>query len=497
MNFVLIMTDTQTKSMVGTYGNPKVDTPNLDRLASEGIRFERAYNATPVCTPARGAIFSGLYPQINGAYCNNLAPHKHIDLMGKIFRYYGYRTAFTGKWHLDGSSYFGDGVPGGGFEEDWWYDGKRYLEDIGEVMAGKYGKCWSEKSLRKHNFTEENIWGHRVADRAVDFLKSVGQEPFVLVVSFDEPHGPFVTPPEYFLKFDMDNITKRPNFYAPLEGKTKLLQVQREENGEMDWEKFKSNMIYRQFFSCNSYIDREIGRVIDAVNELHGDDTMIIYTPDHGDQLGSHGLVSKGPMMYEESCNIPFIVKYPNGPKGAVSHSLISHLDIMPMMLEECGIEIPDMLNGVSFLPVLKNPDIKVRDFAMISFTRFAINHDGFGEFFPIRAATDNRFKLIINLLETDEMYDLKNDPYEMKNIIYDKEYIEIRNQLHDYILDEMDRISDPFRSSRWGIREWRRVRKIYYLPSKNRLKPKGFPFQPTSPTTFYGKKLKLQNKKN
>ena len=138
MNFICIMTDTQNKSLVGAYGNPAVDTPSLDRLAEGGVRFDRAYTACPLCTPARGALFTGLHPQINGAYCNNVAPHRQAALMGTIFGQNGYRTGYTGKWHLDGSAYFGDGEPGGGFEPDWWYDGKRYAEDIGPEMFAAY-----------------------------------------------------------------------------------------------------------------------------------------------------------------------------------------------------------------------------------------------------------------------------------------------------------------------------------------------------------------------
>ena len=114
MNFCLIMTDTQNKSMVGAYGQPAVDTPHLDRLAETGLRFERAYTTCPLCTPARSGLFTGTHPPVNGAWCNNIAPSSSIPLLGTIFSQYGYRAAYTGKWHLDGSGYFGDGVPGGG-----------------------------------------------------------------------------------------------------------------------------------------------------------------------------------------------------------------------------------------------------------------------------------------------------------------------------------------------------------------------------------------------
>ncbi len=170
MNFVFIMTDTQSKSMVGAYGDPSVDTPNLDRLAETGIRFDRAYTACPVCTPARGAMMSGLHPQINGAWCNNITPHSNIPLMGTMFRERDYRAGYTGKWHLEGAGYFGDGNVDGGFEPDWWYDGRNYADDIGPEMFDKYRSCTTADALREAGFTLENIWGNGGASRAIDFL---------------------------------------------------------------------------------------------------------------------------------------------------------------------------------------------------------------------------------------------------------------------------------------------------------------------------------------
>ena len=479
MNIVLIMTDTQNKSMVGAYGNPWVDTPNLDRLAQTGIRFDRAYTTCPLCTPARSAIFSGTHPQVNGAWCNNLPTYDTVALMGSIFRHYGYRAAYTGKWHLDGSGYFGDGEPGGGFESDWWYDGKRYADDIGPEMFRHYRSCKTADDLRQAGFSEENIWGHRVANRAIDFLEEVEEDPFVLVVSFDEPHGPFVAPPEYWEKFSLEDVEnlRLSNFGASLEGKPALQHVQRQQIFDTEkWDRYSQALI--KHLGCNSYIDREIGRVIDAVEQMHGEDTLIIYTSDHGDMLGAHGLHSKGPMMYEEICNIPFIVRMPNGVQGAVSQSLISHVDIIPTLLDLVGIDRPECLQGLSQVPVLKNPTTKVRDDLLVSFSRFAINHDDWGEFYPIRCVVDERYKLVINLFEADELYDLQDDPGETQNLIDDPAHIAARNRLHDALLDEMDRIRDPFRSFRWGNRPWRQVREAFYHGGQQRSAPQRFPFQ-------------------
>ena len=231
-NFVIIMTDTQNKSMVGAYGQKEVCTPNLDKMAGEGIRFERAYTACPVCTPARGALFSGLHPQVNGAIANCLAPYANIKMMGSLFKERGFRVAYTGKWHLDGvESYMGGGEADGGFEPDWWYDGTTYLKDIGPEMAAKFGPMVNGKTsedLRRDGFTREYIWGKRVADKAVNFLENLGDEKFVLVVSFDEPHEPCFAPPEYWDRFTPDHVRNfLPSTEDDLSDKPELQRISR------------------------------------------------------------------------------------------------------------------------------------------------------------------------------------------------------------------------------------------------------------------------------
>jgi uncharacterized sulfatase len=183
-------------------------------------------------------------------------------------------------------------------------------------------------------------------------------------------------------------------------------------------------------------------------------------------------------MMYEEITNIPFIVHHPEGPADKVSHALVSHLDVIPTMLDLADIDIPPSLHGVSLKKIFEQPTATIRDHVMVNFHRFAINHDSFGGFFPIRCVTDGRHKLVINLLDIDELYDLEDDPLEKKNRISDPEYTKIRDELHDVILAEMDRIRDPFRSFHWGDRSWRSVRTAFYRGA-NRGRPQGFPFEP------------------
>lgn len=131
-NLVVIMTDTQPTRLVGAYGEPWTRTPHLDRLAASGIRFDRAYTPCPLCTPARGALMTGLLPSINGAWGNEMTPSDCQLQMGTIMQQYGYRAALIGKWHLDGSGYHGSGQAGGGFEAPYWHDGQNYLDATGE-----------------------------------------------------------------------------------------------------------------------------------------------------------------------------------------------------------------------------------------------------------------------------------------------------------------------------------------------------------------------------
>jgi arylsulfatase A-like enzyme len=482
MNIVLILTDTQTTSMLGCYGNDAVDTPNLDRLAASGVRFNRCYTTCPLCTPARSAIFSGLHPQVNGAWANNMAPAANVPLMGTIFRHYGYRAGYSGKWHLDGGGYFGDGVPGGGFEGDWWYDGKRYAQDIGPEMFRTYKSARTPDELRRAGFTQEAMWGHRVANRAIDFLQRVGDDPFVLVVSFDEPHGPSVAPPEYWERFSGPDLASRfaspPNFNASLKGKPRLQQIQAQQIEQMDWPTFLQSQSH--LLACNSYIDREIGRVIDAVDRHVGSDTAILYTSDHGDMRGAHGLSGKGPMVYQEICNVPLIARLPGGKKGVATDAVVSHIDLLPTMLQLTGFEPPPILHGRGLAAALEDPGAIPPGHALLGFHRFAINHDNWGEFYPLRCITDGRYKLAINMFDTDELYDLATDPYEMRNLIDAPEHAAARDGLHDALLEEMDRIRDPFRSFRWGDRPWRSMRCAFYRGGLRRNRPMDFSFQPS-----------------
>ena len=161
--------------------------------------------------------------------------------------------------------------------------------------------------------------------------------------------------------------------------------------------------------------------------------------------------------MYEEITNIPFMVEWPGQvPNTVVKNQPLSHIDVVPTVLDIFGMEQPEGLEGKSLLPLFKDGETKVNDYAFMEFTRYEVDHDGFGGFQPIRAATDGRYKLSVNLMTSDELYDTYEDKGEMNNLLLDPAYKEKRNELHDAVLNWMNETRDPFRGYYWERRPWR-----------------------------------------
>lgn len=449
---VIIMTDTQRWDMVGCYGTPGMITPTLDRLAAQGMRFERGYTCCPVCGPARSAIFTGLFPHQNGSISNSIPLGDGIRTIGQRLTDHGYHSAYIGKWHLDGWDYFGNGKCPDGWDENYWYDMKMYLDEFGEEEREK---TRYHKMSFDEDFSEEKTFGYRCSDKAIEFLQKHSQEDFLLVVSYDEPHHPNLCPPEYHDLYKNYEFPKSKNIWDTLEDKPEHQKLWAGNKVNSDREAVKLNRI--NLFACNTFVDHQIGRVTEAIEKL-APEALIIYTSDHGDHMESHCLTSKGPTMYDEITRIPFIMKW----KGVISPGTVypepvSHADIVPTVMEAAGLTISPNMTGKSLIPLFEGIQSKVHDEIFMEFARYEVNGDGNGGFQPIRCIYDGNCKLIINLLSSDELYDHRADPEEMVNLIEDENYIEIRNSLHDRLLHWMNISRDVYRGYVWENRPWRK----------------------------------------
>ncbi len=446
---IIIMTDTQRSDMLGCYGNPGMKTPCLDRLAGEGVRFERAYTCQPVCGPARAALFTGTYPHSSGCWGNSMPLGDNVRTLGQRLSDQGLRTAYVGKWHLDGSDYFGLGRCPAGWDPDYWYDMRNYLEELSSEDR--------IRSRRKETILEDIedgfTFGHRCSNRAIDFLEKHGDDDFLLVVSYDEPHDPHLCPRRFYDMYEGYEFPVSANVKDSLEEKPEHQQVWAEGGHREDRSKVRISP--QAFLGCNSFVDYEIGRVLEAI-DAHAPEALVIYTSDHGSALQSHCLEGKGPAMYDEIARIPFIVRHPNTAGGQVCPHPTSHIDVVPTVMEHLGVSLPEILEGSSMLPAIASPEVRINDKIFMEFGRYEIDHDGFGGFQPIRACFDGRYKLSINLMTSDELYDMENDPQELCNLITNSEHTAVRNKLHDAILAWMNETRDPFRGYYWERRPWR-----------------------------------------
>lgn len=452
---VLVMVDSQRYDMLNCYRNTGLATPNLDRLAQEGTRFEYAYTAQPVCGPARSCIFTGQYPHSVNGWTNGMALAENVHTVGERLADLGIHTAYIGKWHLDGSDYFGLGRAAKGWDPDCWYDMRNFMEELTEQE--RRDSRQSAKMFEK-DFKAEDTFAHRVSSRAVKFLKEHGEEDFFLTVSYDEPHDPAICPREFWQKYTDYSFPVSGNIWDDLSGKPDYQQI-----WNAGIRKYIPDVPKEQFripipgmAGCNEFVDYEIGRVLEAVDK-YAEDAVVIYTSDHGELLLSHGMVGKGPVIYDECTRIPFIIKGPGVRAGAVDSNPVSHINITPTVFELMGIPVPKIIEGKSLVPELEDPGKRVNEYVFIEFGRYENDQDGYGGLQLMRGVFDGRYKLAVNLLSTDELYDLKEDPQEMHNLIECGEYASVRDRLHDAVLENMNLTRDPFRGYYWECRPWRK----------------------------------------
>lgn len=451
---ILLMTDTTRCDMLGCYGNDKMHTPNLDRLAAQGLRYTNAYTCQPVCGPARSALFTGTFPHSNGMVTNSIAMGDNVKTIGQRLSDGGVHCAYIGKWHLDGSDYFGNGVCPQGWDEDCWYDMRRYLDELTEDE-----RRLSRKSVTAYrdDMRAEFTYAHRCSDRALRFLQQNSDSDFFLTVSYDEPHGPCLCPAPYNTMYEGVSMPDSENYADDLSQKPQMQQLWAGAGLHASPESLQApSDALALFLGCNSFVDMEMGRVLDEIYRLCPD-ALVLYTSDHGDMLGNHRLQMKNACAYKEVANVPLLIRHgAHSATGVVEHPA-SHIDFVPTVIDYMGLAIPKLLEGRSILPQICDPAVNTNEFVFTEFTRYEVDHDGFGGLQPMRAVTDGRYKLVLHLLDTDELYDMHSDPCEVHNLIDDAAHATQRDTLHDAILQHMNDTRDLYRGYQWACRPWRK----------------------------------------
>ena len=412
---------------LGSYGHPMVKSPNIDRLASQGLRFERAYCQYPVCNPSRASFMTGLYPEKTKILSNAGHFREHqpdVVTLSQHYRNQGYYAARVGKiYHF--------GVPGeigtdGRDDPASWEEvknpigvDKKVEREIHSLQKGSFGGTLSW--LKVDSKDEEHTDGVG-ATQAIQLLETHHPDrtgkPFFLAMGFYRPHTPYVAPSHYFDLYPPDKIDPVMLKEGDRDDIPKAALPDRKGQLELSVEKRKE--IIQAYYASISLMDAQVGRLLDALERLKLDEnTIVVFFSDHGYHLGAHGLWQKSD-LFEGSARVPLIISTPfsDAENGKVTRSLAELADLYPTLSEMCGFAPPSHVQGKSLVPVLEDAKARVRDSAY-SVTRCrTLKRQDKSQFLGRSIRTD-RYRYT----EWDEgefgveLYDYENDPEEYTNL--------------------------------------------------------------------------------
>jgi len=467
-NILWICTDQQRFDTLGCYGNPWVRTPHLDRLAESGVRFEHCYTQNPVCTPSRAAFLTGRYPRTTRTRQNGQSIPADEILVTKLLHDAGYTGGLAGKLHLSACHPYAcrgverridDGydefhwshAPGGGWAANahgLWLREKGVEYQDTPFEGSKYVSCGMPAEYH------QTTW---CVEKAIDFIQAAagrGQSWFFSVNPFDPHHG--FDPPREFLERYLDKLDDipLPNY---VEGELANKPVwQRIDHdgvyggmGDLQFDEMTEwdhRLIRAAYWGMVDLIDQQMGRLLEAVEAAgQRENTLVIFTSDHGEMLGDHGIYLKGPYFYEPAVRVPLIISWPGViPAGRVAPALVELVDIAPMLLDACGLPGEDGMQGRSLWPILTGqaPLDQHREDVYCEFYGSNSSYNPPAHATMVRS---DRYKLVAaHGQNTGELYDLDADPNETYNRWDDPDYQPVKIDMFGRLCDRMAWTVDP-----------------------------------------------------
>ena len=476
-NLLFLWTDQQRPWTMAAYGNQRIHTPNLNKLSGESFVFERTYVTQPVCTPSRSSVLTGLWPHTSGLVTNNIPLPEEIPGFPELIRDSDYRTAYMGKWHL-GDEIFAQH----GFQE--WKSSEEYqryfrphrpkdrksdywsfLKNLGyepDETNGYFSRGFASKLPIEHckpKFLEIS---------ACDFLRRCKNDPFILYVNFLEPHTPYHGPlneehPEADIQLP-GNYSNVPGEEDPLRYRLIARQIREKgySNHDLKTEEGWLGLI-RKYWGLVSQVDRSVGAILNTLEELGlAEDTIVVFTSDHGDMMGAHGLYAKT-VMYEESARVPLLMRVPWLGKAEQRISQpVSHIDLVPTLLELFGKDLQQFdLPGKSWCPMLQG-DMSHKDPVYIEWnpsqdrSETTATMEGFS---PEQVAealsasirtvvTPDGWKLCLSDKDKNQLFNLKSDPGETSNLYSSPGSKEVIAHLENLIREWQEKVKDTCKLS-------------------------------------------------
>ena len=457
-NIILFMADQLRFDALGCYGNNQIHTPNIDRLALNGSIFDNHFVQNPVCSPSRCTVLTGRYPKNHGTRDNGIPLRDEEITLPEVLRDNGYVTAAIGKMHI--TTQF---LPKEDEQEDWPEDNYGFKEkspaDYEEVkMQGERKMKEDTASAADKDVSgppqvyeshinpkfHQSAW---IADRTIDLIReSEPGKPFFAFCSFVDPHHPFDPPAPYDTMYDPEMLEKPIRQEGELRDKPPHFAKARCGRGysnekydyrrltDEDWGRVKA-----AYYGMISLVDENIGRILDAIAEKGiEEDTLIMFTNDHGELLGDHGLLFKGPFHYDSIIKAPMIMKWPGViPKGSRYSQVTEHVDIMPTLLEYAGVRPPYGVQGSSMAPILRGDKGAGKDYAMTEFNCYDWG-------LSVKTLTGRDYKLTYYAgQDYGELYDRNRDPEEFVNLWDEDDYREVKELMLRKLMDRIVETED------------------------------------------------------
>lgn len=465
-NILLILSDQQRYDTVGAYGlNSICKTPHIDQLAAEGMKFTNAFTSSAICAPSRASVMTGLFAHKHGVIDNFTDIVEGTPLLGDCMQNAGYYCGYAGKWHVspsktpsdcgfDGKPFMGYAFPGSQVfpnlkfnqppdNEPNYYE--VYLKEHGyENIDVSHGFMGNNPALQiqemycKHEGPLESTIEYFVAHETMDQIDkaAASEKPFFIWANFWGPHSPSIVPEPYFSMYDPKEIQEHPSYKETFADKPYgyYLSEKMWGLGDYGWEGFAD--ISAKYFGHCTMIDDLVGMIVDKLKAMGlYEDTIIIYSADHGDCLGAHKLIEKGCFTFDEIYRIPMVVK---GLGHEDNDSFVYLQEMMPTILDIAGSAPPQPVDGESLLPLMTGDSA--------SNGRTEIYGEYHNHFYVARQrmVRDNNYQFTFNESERGELYDFAKDPYQLHNVCYDPEYADIKREYMDKMSRYMKETKDP-----------------------------------------------------
>jgi arylsulfatase A-like enzyme len=455
-----LWSDQQRPDTIGAYGNGLIRTPHLDRLAAGGALFEQAYCTQPVCTPSRASALTGLFPHTHGARRCNVVLSRAVPTLAELLRPRGYVGGYVGKWHLGFEL-----RPQRGFDDFWASTEDLYTHHDPQEGTSAYHRFLVDRGYAPGDPSRMGypVFNRETAARlpeevgkpaftareCIRFLETYGDRPFVLSANFLEPHFPFFGPFDDL--YDPEAIPLPASWYrAPGPDVPRHYRLLRREyatrnphvrsNDERGWKELTA-----RYWGLCSLIDKYTGRILERLDELGlADDTIVVYTSDHGDMMGQLRMVTKS-VQYEGAVRVPLLIRAP-GLQPRRLATPVSLVDLTPTLLDLLGLPVPAHMQGESLAPLLRGGDVAADEAEVfVEWNEW----DGVQQVWsPVAGVADpdeaqppsidartirrGRWKLSLYATGEGELYDLVSDPEETRNVIHDATRAGVVADLYD-----------------------------------------------------------------